>query len=38
MSYIVGMLAAYFVFKEQIAFSQWFGVGLIILGAYFIAK
>ncbi|MGG2063312.1 MULTISPECIES: EamA family transporter [unclassified Bacillus (in: firmicutes)] len=38
MSYIVGMLAAYFVFKEQIEFNQWFGVGLIILGAYFIAK
>nr|WP_245592227.1 EamA family transporter [Ectobacillus panaciterrae] len=38
MSYIVGMLAAYFLFKEQIEISQWFGVGLIILGAYFIAK
>lgn len=37
-SYIIGMVAAYFLFKEQIEPTQWFGVGLIILGAYFIAK
>lgn len=36
--YVLGMIAAYVVFKESINPTQWFGAALIILGAYFIAK
>lgn len=36
--YVLGMLVAYFLFKEQIHMIQWFGMGFIILGVFMIAK
>jgi len=37
-AFIFGMLAGIFVFHETAPFTRWIGVGLIILGAFFIAK
>ena len=37
-AYVFGMLAAVFIFKENIPPTRWIGVGLIILGVIFIAK
>ena len=37
-AYVFGMLAAMFVFKESIPSTRWIGVGLIIIGVFFIAK
>ena len=37
-AYIFGMLAAVFIFHETVPPTRWIGVGLIILGAFFIAK
>lgn len=37
-SYIFGMLAAIFIFKESVPVARWFGVGLIMSGVYFIVK
>jgi len=37
-AYIFGMLAAIFIFQETVSVMRWFGVGLIILGVFFIAK
>jgi undecaprenyl phosphate-alpha-L-ara4N flippase subunit ArnE len=37
-AYVFGMLAAIFIFQENVPFTRWIGVGLIILGAFFIAK
>jgi undecaprenyl phosphate-alpha-L-ara4N flippase subunit ArnE len=37
-AYILGMLAAIFIFQETVPLTRWFGVGLIILGVVFIAK
>lgn len=38
MAYIFGVLAAMFVFHENIPFTRWIGIGLIVLGVFFIAK
>ena len=37
-AYVFGMLAAIFIFHETVSLTRWIGVGLIILGALFIAK
>jgi undecaprenyl phosphate-alpha-L-ara4N flippase subunit ArnE len=37
-AYVFGMLAAIFIFHEQVSPLRWLGVGLIILGVIFIAK
>jgi undecaprenyl phosphate-alpha-L-ara4N flippase subunit ArnE len=37
-AYIFGMLAALFIFHEIIPLTRWIGVGLIILGVFFIVK
>ena len=37
-AYIFGMLAAIFIFHETVSLIRWLGVGLIILGVFFIAK
>lgn len=38
LSYVLGVLAAYFIFKEQVSPTQWGGLFVIILGVYLIAK
>lgn len=37
-SYVIGLLAAYFVFHEAIPLSRWIGVIIIMIGVYFVAK
>ena len=37
-AYVFGMLAAIFIFHEAVPLTRWIGVGLIILGVFFIAK
>ena len=37
-AYVFGMLAAIFIFHETVSLTRWIGVGLIILGVFFIAK
>lgn len=37
-SYIFGMLAAVFIFQENIPLTRWIGVALIMLGVIFVAK
>ena len=37
-AYVFGMLAAIFIFHEAVSLTRWIGVGLIILGVFFIAK
>ena len=37
-AYVFGMLAAILIFNESVPFTRWIGVGLIVLGAFFIAK
>jgi len=37
-AYVFGMLAAIFIFNETVSIMRWIGVGLIILGVFFIAK
>jgi undecaprenyl phosphate-alpha-L-ara4N flippase subunit ArnE len=37
-SFIFGLLAAYFVFHETIAWTRWIGVAVIILGVILIAQ
>jgi len=37
-AYIFGMLAAIFIFHETVPFTRWIGVGLIILGVFFLVK
>jgi drug/metabolite transporter (DMT)-like permease len=38
LSYALGVIMAYFVFKEHVDLHQWLGVVVIILGVYLIAK
>ena len=38
MSYVFGMLAAIFIFHEEVPLTRWLGVVLIMGGCYFIAK
>ena len=37
-AYVFGMLAAILIFNESVSFTRWIGVGLIIMGVFFIAK
>ena len=37
-AYVFGMLAAIFIFHETVSLTRWIGVGLIILGVFFVAK
>lgn len=37
-SYIIGLLAAQFIFHETIPFTRWIGVVIIVIGAYLVAK
>jgi len=37
-AYVFGMFAAIFIFQETVSVTRWIGVGLIILGVFFIAK
>lgn len=37
MAYIFGMMAAMWIFHEQVSASAWIGICLIMLGCYFIA-
>lgn len=37
-SYIIGLLAAYFIFHETIPATRWLGVVIIMIGVYFVAK
>ncbi len=38
LSYIFGMVAAILVFGEQVPWLRWLGVGLIVVGCFFIMK
>lgn len=38
MAYVFGMIAAMTVFHEQISASAWCGIGLILLGCYFVSQ
>ncbi len=38
LSYVLGVFIAYFLFKENIQFTQWLGVIVVILGVYLIVK
>jgi undecaprenyl phosphate-alpha-L-ara4N flippase subunit ArnE len=37
-SYIIGLLAAQFIFHEAIPLTRWIGVVIIMIGVYFVAK
>lgn len=37
-SYILGAIAAFFIFKETITPTQWAGMAVIMIGVYLIAK
>ena len=37
-SYVFGMLASVFIFKEVVPVARWIGVGFIILGVVFLVK
>jgi undecaprenyl phosphate-alpha-L-ara4N flippase subunit ArnE len=37
-SYVFGMLASIFIFKEVVPFTRWIGVGFIMIGVIFLVK
>ena len=37
-SYLIGMVAAFFVFHETIPFTRWIGVVLIMVGVFLVTK
>jgi len=37
-SYVFGMLASVFIFKEVVPLTRWIGVGLIMIGVVFLVK
>lgn len=37
-SYVIGLLAAFFVFHETIPLTRWIGVVIIMIGVFFVAK
>ncbi|MED4071379.1 EamA family transporter [Priestia endophytica] len=37
-SYVLGAIAAFLIFKETVTAQQWFGIFVIIIGVYFIAR
>lgn len=38
LAYILGVLAAIFIFKETVPVTRWIGLGIVIIGLIFIAK
>lgn len=38
LSFVFGMIASMFFFHEQVVFTKWIGVLLIVAGCYFISK
>lgn len=38
LSYVFGMLSAIIFFHEDVSFTKWIGVLLIMIGCYFIVK
>ena len=38
LSYVFGMIGAWWIFHEAIPLSRWIGVAIIIIGIYFIIK
>lgn len=37
-SYIIGLLSAYFVFHETVPLTRWIGVAIVMVGVFLIAK
>ncbi len=37
-SYVIGLLAAYFIFHEAVPLTRWIGVAIVMVGVYFIVK
>ena len=37
-SYIIGLLAAYFIFHETVPLTRWIGVCIVMVGVYLIVK
>lgn len=37
LAYVLGVLAALLIFREAVPLTRWLGVGLIVLGAFFVA-
>ncbi|MDD4142451.1 MAG: hypothetical protein PHR20_06665 [Bacteroidales bacterium] len=37
-SYVIGLLAAFFVFHEAVPLTRWIGVIIIMVGVYFVVK
>lgn len=37
-SYIIGLLAAMFIFHETVPLTRWIGVAIIMIGVYFVVK
>jgi drug/metabolite transporter (DMT)-like permease len=38
LSYVLGVIMAFLIFKEQVSLTQWLGIVVIVLGVYLIAK
>lgn len=38
LSYVFGLLAAAWIFHEDVSFNKWVGVALIMIGCYIISK
>ncbi|MCY9664832.1 EamA family transporter [Paenibacillus alginolyticus] len=38
LAYVVGLIIAIFVFHEHVTLTKWIGVGVILVGVYFVAK
>ncbi len=37
-SYIIGLVAAYFIFHEPVPLTRWIGVLIIMIGVFFVVK
>jgi drug/metabolite transporter (DMT)-like permease len=37
-SYVIGLIAAQFIFHETIPLTRWIGVAIIMIGVYFVVK
>lgn len=37
LAYVLGVLASLLIFREAVPLTRWVGVGLIVLGAFFVA-
>lgn len=38
LAYVLGMIVAYFLFKEHVSLTQWIGMTVIVLGVFLISK